>query len=65
MAARRPRPRAHLGYQVVAHTLGEGRRIRPQPDADDSWIARPSLRDRNRALYMDGVRPVQPSGSRP
>ena len=48
----------HLGYQVVAQTIGEGRRIRPQPDADDRWIAQPSMRDRNRALYIDGVRPV-------
>jgi endonuclease/exonuclease/phosphatase family metal-dependent hydrolase len=48
----------HLGYQVVTHTIGEGRRIRPQPDADDRWIAQPSMRDRNRALYLDGVRPV-------
>jgi endonuclease/exonuclease/phosphatase family metal-dependent hydrolase len=47
-----------LGYQVVAHSIGEGRRIGPQPDADDRWIAQPSMRDRNRALYMDGVRPV-------
>ena len=38
--------------------IGEGRRIQPQPDADDRWIAQPSMRDRNRALYMDGVRPV-------
>jgi endonuclease/exonuclease/phosphatase family metal-dependent hydrolase len=48
----------HLGYQVVAHRIGEGRRIRPQPDADDRWIAQPSTRDRNRALYIDGVRPL-------
>src|ERR1700677_4637684 len=48
----------HLGYQVVAHSIGEGRRIQPQPDADDRWIAQPSMRDRNRALYLDGVRPV-------
>jgi endonuclease/exonuclease/phosphatase family metal-dependent hydrolase len=47
-----------LGYQVVAQLIGEGRRIRPQPDADDRWIAQPSMRDRNRALYIDGVRPV-------
>jgi endonuclease/exonuclease/phosphatase family metal-dependent hydrolase len=47
-----------LGYQVVAHSIGEGRRIEPQPEADDRWIAQPSMRDRNRALYMDGVRPV-------
>ena len=35
-----------------------GRRIRPQADADHRWIARPSMRDRNRALYIDGVRPL-------
>jgi endonuclease/exonuclease/phosphatase family metal-dependent hydrolase len=50
-----------LGYQLVAHTLGEGRRIRPQPDADDHWIARPVWADRNRALFMDGVRPLPES----
>jgi endonuclease/exonuclease/phosphatase family metal-dependent hydrolase len=48
-----------LGYQVVAHLMGEGRRIQPQPHADDRWIAQPSMRDRNRALYMDGVRPMK------
>ena len=53
----------HLGYQVEAHTLGEGRRIRPQPDADDRWIAQPSLAERNRALYIDGVRPVSARAS--
>ena len=47
----------HLGYQIVAHTLGEGRRIRPQPGADDHWAPRPIWRNANRALYMDGVRP--------
>jgi endonuclease/exonuclease/phosphatase family metal-dependent hydrolase len=46
-----------LGYQVVAETLGEGRRIRPQPDADDSWSPRPIWKDANRALYLDGLRP--------
>ena len=51
----------HLGYQLVAQSIGEGRRIRPQPDADDRWIAQPSMRDRNRALYLDGVRPVSRS----
>jgi endonuclease/exonuclease/phosphatase family metal-dependent hydrolase len=50
----------HLGYQAVTRTIGEGRRIRPQPDADDRWIAQPSMRDRNRALYMDGSRPLKP-----
>jgi len=49
-----------LGYQIVAHTLGEGRRIRPQPGASDSWLARPAWLDRNRALYLDGMR-AQPA----
>ena len=48
---------AHLGYQVVAHTLGEGRRVRPPADADPSWIRQPSWTVENRALFMDGVRP--------
>jgi endonuclease/exonuclease/phosphatase family metal-dependent hydrolase len=47
-----------LGYQVLAHNTGEGRRIRPQPGAPDTWLARPAFADRNRALYLDGVRPV-------
>jgi endonuclease/exonuclease/phosphatase family metal-dependent hydrolase len=47
-----------LGYQIVAHTLGEGRRIRPQPVTTDSWLTRPIWKDENKALYMDGVRPV-------
>ncbi|MFZ0250971.1 MAG: endonuclease/exonuclease/phosphatase family protein [Acidimicrobiales bacterium] len=46
-----------LGYQVVTHTLGSGRRIRPQPGAPPSWLARPVWRDKNKPLYMDGVRP--------
>ena len=48
---------AHLGYQVVAHTLGEGRRVQPQADADSSWVKQPSWTRQNRALYMDGQRP--------
>ncbi len=48
---------AHLGYQVVAHTLGHGRRVRPQADANSSWVKQPSWTRGNRALYMDGVRP--------
>ena len=47
-----------LGYQIVAHTLGEGRRIRPQPATTDSWLTRPIWKLENKALYMDGVRPV-------
>jgi endonuclease/exonuclease/phosphatase family metal-dependent hydrolase len=48
----------HLGYQVVKHDVGAGRRIQPQADADHRWIAQPSTRDRNRALYIDSVRPL-------
>jgi endonuclease/exonuclease/phosphatase family metal-dependent hydrolase len=47
-----------LGYQLVAHTLGEGRRIRPQPRAPATWRARAVWADRNRALFLDGLRPV-------
>ena len=57
-AGRRRRRPGILGYQVVAHTLGSGRRIRPQPDGARRWLARPVWRDENKALYMDGVRPV-------
>ncbi len=46
-----------LGAQIAAHTLGEGRRIRPQTGAPGTWLARPVWADRNKALYMDGVRP--------
>jgi endonuclease/exonuclease/phosphatase (EEP) superfamily protein YafD len=48
---------AALGYRAFTHVLGQGRRIRPQAQATDSWIAQPSWSDRNRALYMDGVKP--------
>jgi endonuclease/exonuclease/phosphatase family metal-dependent hydrolase len=47
-----------LGYQREAHTLGEGRRIRPQPEAPSTWRSRNLWADRNKALYMDGVRPL-------
>jgi len=47
-----------LGAQVVSHTLGHGRRIRPQPGAPGTWRARPVWVEGNKALYMDGVRPV-------
>ena len=50
-----------LGYQHVTHAYGEGRRIRPQPGARDTWIARPTLLDRNRALYLTGLRPFPES----
>ena len=47
-----------LGYQVVAHTLGEGRRISPQAGAPDTWRARDVWTEQNKALYFDGVRPL-------
>ncbi len=47
-----------LGFQIVAHNLGHGRRIRPQPGAPDTWLPRPAWHDNNRALYLDGVRPM-------
>ncbi len=49
-----------LDYQIAARTLGEGRRIRPQPGAPASWRPRAIFADRNRALYLDGVR-AQPA----
>jgi endonuclease/exonuclease/phosphatase family metal-dependent hydrolase len=50
-----------LGFEVRMHVLGEGRRIRPQAAAEDTWVARPSWAERNRALYMDGLRPMPQS----
>ncbi len=47
-----------LGYDVVTHVLGEGRRIRPQDENGSSWISQPSWSNANRALYMDGVKPM-------
>jgi len=47
-----------LGYQVAAHTMGRGRRIRPQPDAPEAWRARAIWASENKALYLDGVRPL-------
>jgi len=49
-----------LGYQMVQHLLASGRRIRPQPQADERWIAQPSMSEANRALYMDELRPLRP-----
>jgi endonuclease/exonuclease/phosphatase family metal-dependent hydrolase len=48
---------AALGYTAYTHVLSEGRRIRPQAMAPDSWIAQPSWSDKNRALYMEGTKP--------
>jgi endonuclease/exonuclease/phosphatase family metal-dependent hydrolase len=47
---------ARLGYQIVSHVLGEGRRVRPDPEAGDSWIRQPSWSPSNRALFMDGIK---------
>jgi endonuclease/exonuclease/phosphatase family metal-dependent hydrolase len=49
-----------LGYQIVAYTLGGGRRIRPQAGAPATWRARIIWAERNKPLYMDGVR-AQPA----
>jgi endonuclease/exonuclease/phosphatase family metal-dependent hydrolase len=46
-----------LGATVFSHVLAEGRRIRPQPQADDRWIPRQAWKGDNRPLYFDGVRP--------
>ena len=48
---------AHLGYQIVEHVLGEGRRVRPSAEADHRWIRQPSWTPKNRALFMDGIKP--------
>ncbi len=53
-----------LGYQLVAESVGSGRRIGPQPDAGEGWIAQPSFRDGHRALYIDGARKLRPSAYR-
>lgn len=50
-----------LGYQFVTHTLGHGRRIRPQPDPGATWVAQPSWSANNRALFLDGLRPYPES----
>jgi endonuclease/exonuclease/phosphatase family metal-dependent hydrolase len=52
------RAAARLGYQVVTHRYGEGRRVRPQQGAPDTWLARPAWAPHNKALYMEGVRPL-------
>jgi endonuclease/exonuclease/phosphatase family metal-dependent hydrolase len=48
---------AALGFTAFTHVLSEGRRIRPQDDAPASWIAQPSFRPNNRALFMEGTKP--------
>jgi endonuclease/exonuclease/phosphatase family metal-dependent hydrolase len=50
-----------LGYQIVTRTLGRGRRITPQPDSGDGWVARPAWSPRNRALYLEALRPFPES----
>lgn len=46
-----------LGYRAVTHTIGRGRRIRPQTPQNEHWVAQPAWSPENRALYLDGVRP--------
>ncbi len=46
-----------LGATVFTHALGEGRRIRPQPGAPDTWVNRSAYFSSERPLYFDGVRP--------
>jgi endonuclease/exonuclease/phosphatase family metal-dependent hydrolase len=46
-----------LGAAVFTHVMGQGRRIRPQPGADDRWIPRNAWSSDHRPLYFDGVRP--------
>jgi endonuclease/exonuclease/phosphatase family metal-dependent hydrolase len=48
-----------LGFQVVSRQMGVGRRIRPQPNADDTWMPRPVTAERTKPLYFDGVRPLK------
>jgi endonuclease/exonuclease/phosphatase family metal-dependent hydrolase len=48
---------ARLGATVVTHTLGEGRRIRPQPGATDKWVPPRAWSADHRPLYFDGLRP--------
>lgn len=51
---------AHMGYQIVAETLGHGRRVRPPANAGSTWIKQPAFTVGNRALFMDGLRPPSP-----
>jgi endonuclease/exonuclease/phosphatase family metal-dependent hydrolase len=46
-----------LGYRALTHTIGRGRRIRPQEPGNGHWVAQPAWSPQNRALYLDGVRP--------
>ncbi len=50
-----------LGYQIVTHEIGRGRRIRPQPEPGTTWAARPAWSPHHRALYLEGVRPFPES----
>src|SRR5271170_5836247 len=47
-----------LGYQIEAHTVGEGRRIGPQTGAPSTWRSRNLWAERHKALFMDGVQPI-------
>ncbi len=47
-----------LGYQVVTHTIGSGRRISPQPDPGDTWVARPAWSAQQPCAVSRGAAPV-------
>jgi endonuclease/exonuclease/phosphatase family metal-dependent hydrolase len=47
-----------LGYQLVACTLAEGRRARPDPRATDRWMPRLGFRRGNNSLFFGGERPL-------
>jgi endonuclease/exonuclease/phosphatase family metal-dependent hydrolase len=49
---------AALGYRIETHTIGVGRRIRPQTRTSATWAARPAWSPQNRTLYLEGTRPV-------
>jgi endonuclease/exonuclease/phosphatase family metal-dependent hydrolase len=48
---------AALGYDVVTCALAEGRRARPDPDANERWMPPQGLRSGRNALFFDSERP--------
>jgi endonuclease/exonuclease/phosphatase family metal-dependent hydrolase len=46
-----------LGYDAITCALAEGRRARPDPDANDRWMPRHGLRSGKNALFFDSERP--------
>jgi endonuclease/exonuclease/phosphatase family metal-dependent hydrolase len=47
-----------LGYQIVACTLAEGRRARPDPRATEHWMPHLGFRSSANALFFDCLRPL-------